>query len=298
MQDFIDAFEKIELTNKTKSNEIKLQELIYLTIKKLQNEYLILPPSPTNIGLVNTLKDLYPNIDIYSEYNLENRQKNFTMFLLFKTPFVHKKTCERVGTFKRLLKDNTIIIKKSEEFNDFLEALKVTSVLSGQRAKKPSQLTCGPHHSSKITCYDNMAKLLTKIINIKGIDCVNVNADQGNVHIYFNYKPKLKPNFFIGKIQREIKEEMKQENNRLNELLKNVSFFHPNSSYFSGGLNVGIKEQDYFDSSCYDYKESYQKFGLYVGRAYGNSYCNGYFAIRNIPIDHFYNEMLNYVLKE
>lgn len=296
MQDFIEAFHRVTNTlTHNKSKNIKTNEIIYLTIRKLQQDYLILPPSPTNIELLDSLKELYPDIEYYSNFDIENREKCFSMYKLFKTSLSHKKAEERADHFEKMLNNNVIIIKKGEHFEDFAEALKLTSILAGQKTKRPSQLTAGPHSRYQQDKFEGIANIITNLVKDKSIKCNSVHVDKGKVSLNFTYKPSLKPTFFVGELQKDVRVAIKNEENRIKEIMTNVPFASDHFTFSGGGVWTSVKSDDYY--CAVGKHDSYHRCKLNISKSYGTSFITGYFAIRNIPLDHFYNEVFKHVLK-
>lgn len=121
-----------------KHNPSLLDELVALTCMKMYNEYMLMPTSNKNVELTKKLQLVYPNSNIIVSNNYDSKTAiiNLHSFLL-KSIKKSNKTEDVVDEIKK----KVIILKKNEELKEYLETLKVGSLLAENKKSVFKQIS-------------------------------------------------------------------------------------------------------------------------------------------------------------
>lgn len=120
-------------TMKQKNVSTKVRKsLLTLLLYELNNDFLILTPTPSNINFKNGLKSVYPNIVIYDNY--EANCKNDDSFSLESLSLICRKQEPDFNEFFDAIKKIAIIIEKSVEVEEYISSIKLLNKISNSRS--------------------------------------------------------------------------------------------------------------------------------------------------------------------
>jgi len=199
-----------------------VEDLATITAIKIKEKYMILPNTARNIDFKNNLQELFDGLEIFDE--VKNELEKDTKALVIKRFLVSlmQKNID-VQTAFNYLADKNIIIKKTKDVNEHLDALKLANTLAGDRKFSIKEVNYFAGKSPSLNSFggDN----LTSVVNVEFRSLYDVSVS--GIHLNSDYSFDLKLRFnkkmsnpfnesaterlsFAKEYSRELKEEMKE----------------------------------------------------------------------------------------
>jgi hypothetical protein len=268
------------------------RDLATITSLKIQKYYMILPPTPRNVAIVENLRSLYPELSIVQECDPENRKTIDLLNILIQALKNNNITLDHIIAE---LVNNCIIIDRNEELDEYLDAAKVGNALAAGKRYVIKQIgffdSQGPIFNSYSKC---LGDVITKKLKENGCELeilyIDVSADS-NVNITARTRLPLNTQF-----DQTVLEKISYSNNFKKEIHNEIKTWLSGELKLSNAglsfskylkIHIPTKEIKNFVNKTYVKDKS----GLCVelNTRIKHKHFETHFSIKKIPLDEFYN---------